>query len=365
MRFITFILSMSFGLAFGAPAANQNPGRLRIMSWNVENLYDAVHDEGKNDYEFLPVNHPLKKQGCIEHINEKYRERCLELDWTQAKLMIKYQQIKKMVLSVGAKPDVLAVVEIENAKVLSELAAILGYSKWIITQSDDERGVDLGLMYNEKPGFKFIGQRDIPIPLNSPTRPILQGAFQFNGRRLNIYVNHWPSSAAPAEQRVTAAQSLRKAIDEDNKRGQQKEIFSVALGDFNVTAENRPYPFDVLQDKKWNNNLYDLDPLARHYVQVPGVASYFYPTNMSWNAFDKIFLSRNFFEQKALKLPVNRYEIVRTYSRDYVSKPDSAGQVHTMKQIPIRYDTRATTPEKAGFSDHFPVLFEIVAGSAQ
>lgn len=28
--------------------------QMTIMTYNVENLFDTVHDENKNDYEFLP-----------------------------------------------------------------------------------------------------------------------------------------------------------------------------------------------------------------------------------------------------------------------------------------------------------------------
>lgn len=366
MKSLVLVLGLVLFSITGFSAANQSSNRLRIMSWNVENLYDPDHEPGTNDFEYLPMSHPLKKKGCEEHVHENYRERCLRLDWTRTKLLIKYQQIQKMILSVGTKPDILAVVEIENEKVLSELAAVLGYKKWIMTQTDDERGVDLGILFNEKPGFKFVGRRDIPIPLNSLTRPILHGAFQFNGRRLNVYVNHWPATAAPSEQRVIAAQALRKAIDEDNNRGKKKNVFTVALGDFNVTAANRPYAFDVLHDKNWNNHLYDLDTVARHYVNIPGRGTYFFIGNMTWNLLDRIFLSRNFFEQKALKLPVNRYQIVTTFTRDYVSRPDPVtGQIKSMKDIPVRYNPNTTNPAQAGFSDHFPVLFEIVAGPAR
>ena len=37
-----------------------------IMTYNVENLFDAVHDEGQNDWEYLPKEHPLKRENCLK-----------------------------------------------------------------------------------------------------------------------------------------------------------------------------------------------------------------------------------------------------------------------------------------------------------
>lgn len=338
--------------------------RLRVMSWNIQNLFDAEHDEGKDDWEFLPMGHPMKEQGCQKNKIDRYRESCLKNDWSRTKLIMKYKQIKKMIDSVGGRPDVLAVLEVENANVLRELAQVLGYKHFVMTSTDDERGVDLALFYNEKPGFKMLGYRDVAIPLPSATRPILQVLFSFNNARLDFYVNHWPATGSPTQQRIIAAKALRQAIDQSQPRTRsQAPVYSVALGDFNVTRENTPNPLEVLYDKNWNNSMYDLDSVARHYVRIPTLGTYFASWKMEWAILDRIILSKNFFEQKLLKLPVNRYQIVTTLATDYTSRPDPVtGQVQTMKQVPFRYNANAKQEKWLGFSDHFPIMFDIVAG---
>ena len=90
---------------------------LEIVSYNVQNLFDANHDEGHEDYEFLPVNHPLKKEGCKKQPKAK-RRNCKKLNWTEKSVNLKTSQIKKAI----GNPDILAIVEIENEIMAKKLA---------------------------------------------------------------------------------------------------------------------------------------------------------------------------------------------------------------------------------------------------
>ena len=77
-----------------------------IGFYNLENLFDTYHDEGKNDYEYLP-----------DGANE----------WTEAKYAKKLQNmahvIDEMHKDNGAWHAVLGVSEIENRHVLEDLVA--------------------------------------------------------------------------------------------------------------------------------------------------------------------------------------------------------------------------------------------------
>ena len=53
--FLKFILAtiLAFSATFGF-AQNQEMQVRCIAFYNLENLFDTIHDEGKNDYEYLP-----------------------------------------------------------------------------------------------------------------------------------------------------------------------------------------------------------------------------------------------------------------------------------------------------------------------
>lgn len=337
-------------------------GRLSVASWNVENLFDADHDvdsqnKDKWDYAYLPKNHPLKESGCKATSLPQYLRSCLETDWTPAHVRLKYQQIKRMFETLPKKPDFLVILEIENARVLKELAQVLGYSGWAISHWDDERGVDTGILFNQKNNLRFLKSQSIAIPLGQNlTRPILQTKFLFDSTELHVYINHWPSGANPESERVIAAQQVRKQIDLEN-RSRQKKPFSVVLGDFNVNTNEFPRPFLPLFDTSWQNRLLDLDTLARQNGIMNSPGTYFYAKEKMWNMLDRVLVSTDFFGGNGLKIPINKFKIVDKISTNIQIRETG----EKVQNVPYRYNHSTLDPAKAGFSDHFPVYFEIVS----
>jgi predicted extracellular nuclease len=107
--------------------ANEVQRTIRVMSYNVENLFDTVHDQGKNDYEFLPKNHPEKIKYCKTEPDQK---RCLSEDWTNARLAIKLSQIRNVFAAIpGGFPQIMGLVEVENENAVKQLAAALRFQR--------------------------------------------------------------------------------------------------------------------------------------------------------------------------------------------------------------------------------------------
>ena len=83
---------------------NTRSNEIKIMGYNVQNLFDAEHDEGKNDYEFLPKSSKWKKY-CDPKIkpittenmlfNFGWVQACFDTDWTAKKVAQKLERIKK------------------------------------------------------------------------------------------------------------------------------------------------------------------------------------------------------------------------------------------------------------------------------
>ena len=80
---ITFLLLsvMAFAnLAYGGK------GRVKVVFYNVENLFDYSHDEGKRDWTFLPLGYPGKRRGCERISDRFFRQMCLETDWNRERI---------------------------------------------------------------------------------------------------------------------------------------------------------------------------------------------------------------------------------------------------------------------------------------
>ena len=99
---------------------------MTIMTFNVENLFDAKDDPGKNDSTFLPRD--LKqslahKKECQKARFKKWQEICLDWDWNDHVVTIKLQRLAESILQVrkGRGPDILILQEVENKEILERL----------------------------------------------------------------------------------------------------------------------------------------------------------------------------------------------------------------------------------------------------
>src|SRR5690606_10861080 len=194
-------------------------------------------DEGKNDWTFLPSKTPGKNDACAKVKFKRYRDECFETDWNNTKLDLKLNQIKDALSrDRSSLPDVLALSEIENENVIAKLAGVLGYKKFAVSDSPDERGVDLAILWNDSK-LKMVSKREHEIKSQAlegrATRDILEVEFLVDGKHpITIFVNHWPSQGNKNESRMAAARIMMKRVGEITKKNPKMAI--LATGDFNV-----------------------------------------------------------------------------------------------------------------------------------
>ncbi|MBF1390174.1 MAG: endonuclease/exonuclease/phosphatase, partial [Porphyromonas sp.] len=156
---------------------------LRVMSYNVENFFDTEDDPTHDDASFLPTG---------------------EQHWTHARYQTKIQHIAEVISTVGGEafPDLIALMEIENATVLSDLlhrtalGEKAGY-RHIITHGEDKRGINVALLYAPET-FRLITSEELPIhfPFDSlrRTRSLLRVTGEVpSGDTLHVFVCHLPS----------------------------------------------------------------------------------------------------------------------------------------------------------------------------
>lgn len=207
---------------------------LTFVELNCENLFDCTHDDGKNDYEFLP---------------DATRR------WDSAKYWRKVNDIAREIIACGgegqdwALPDLVALTEVENDSVMHALLKKSplkesGY-EYLMTHSDDERGIDVALVYSPF-SFRPLGHHSLrvsPPEGHHATRDILYvpGVIA-HGDTLHVFVVHAPSRVSgervtrPYRQRV--ADRLNAAVDSIRQTSDAHIIIS---GDFNDYAEGKAF----------------------------------------------------------------------------------------------------------------------------
>ena len=165
-----------------------------IGFYNLENLFDIYHDEGKNDYEYLP-------DGANQWTEVKYRK----------KLHNMAEVIRAMKDDNKVYHTILGVSEIENRNVLEDLVIQpeIADANFQIVHYDgpDRRGVDCALLYRPDQ-FTLLASRSIPFNCESSsikfnldsleqidfrTRDILEVRGTIDGEMFAFYVTHLPS----------------------------------------------------------------------------------------------------------------------------------------------------------------------------
>jgi hypothetical protein len=378
--FCFFIISCSIGFSFaespevpiGADevfVTTTNADEIKIMAWNIENLFDAEKDLFSDDWQWLPKDYPGKQKYCSNLSEARDRKTCSEFDWTAEKIDLKLNQIKKVVEYQGSFPDMMTLEEVENENVVKMLANKLGYKNQIVTESADKRGIDVALMFNTSSQLKFLGHKSIyvALPSNRPGRDILRVDFLWNEKPISVYVNHWPAQRNPNEERIACAKIIRRDIDEMIAKDSSWSGF--AVGDFNTTTLESPNPFDsILYDKSWKNALVDGEKLGRNSEMNSSMSftppgSLYYPKDDTWQDFDRLAMTQNLIDGKAIDfVPESlRYPFPMFMSKWMNWRSNDNNPSATRKvRVPLRYNFETKDANQRGYADHLPLIFKLV-----
>jgi hypothetical protein len=367
---INFVNAASQEIPIGADevfVTETGVDELKVMSWNVLNLFDAEKDLFSDDWLWLPKGFPGRQKYCAAIEAQREREYCAKFDWTQEKVELKLEQIRKVVSYQGTLPDMLAVQEIENENVVKMLARKLGFQNQVVTQSADKRGIDVALMYNTNSNFRFIGSKSIyvALPKNRPGRDLLRVDFVWFEKPVSIYVNHWPSQHNPTDERLACAHTLKRDMEE--MIAKNSDWVGFAVGDFNTTDADQPNPFEnILYDKSWKNALVNGEKLGRSSLKNPSMAfsppgSFFYIKDDSWSDFDRLELTQNLIDGKGIEFNQDslRYPFPMFMSKWIkIMDPESASLGKNVR-VPFRYNFDTIDEKQRGFSDHVPMIFKL------
>ena len=100
-----------------------------VMTLNAQNLFDTHDDAGKDDKAYLPLekkHSPDHKKSCNRVKVKSWRNECLFLDWNEETKDAKLRNLVSLITSYNKiGPDILALQEVENMKILEQLFNLL------------------------------------------------------------------------------------------------------------------------------------------------------------------------------------------------------------------------------------------------
>ena len=311
---------------------------IRIVFYNLENLYDPFNDSLTNDEEFTPEG--------AKH-------------WNYGRYVQKLQYLSKTLLATGGwePPEIIGVCEVENRNVLNKLIydtplSVFHY-RIIHHESPDPRGVDVALLYRPD---KITPISDTVIPVvfkpdsTAHTRDILYArVLVLKKDTLHLFVNHWPSRFGgymqTVEKRSQAASILKKAVDSVQRADSLASI--VIMGDLNDDPLDESIAQvllggDVRQEAELVNLM-----TGNTITGYAGTLKH----GETWHTFDQFIVSRSLATGAGtLEIPPSQALIFRA-SYLLVEDPNRFGSKLNRTYLGPRY--------LGGFSDHLPIFLDI------
>lgn len=329
--FICLIAANVFAQALEeAVERDRTNNSVRVVFYNIENLFDTIADANVADEEFLPN---------------------AAKNWNSIKYYSKVANMAKAIRAVGGwqAPEIVGLAEIENRSVMLSLAkhnALKNANYQIVHfDSPDPRGIDVGLLYNADLVNVLYAE---PIKINMPnsrTRDILYAKLLVhNTDTLHLFVNHWSSRSGGQQEsehkRIAAAQTLKSKTDSIHKHVKNPAI--LVMGDFNDSPTNSS--LQLLTDEKITGSLVNLMALL---PKTEGSHKY----KGVWDYLDQIVVSKSLVNQSKNFHVVNGSAYI--FKQDFlVEVDDRYGDVYPKRTWKGDFFI-------GGYSDHFPVFCDL------
>jgi len=285
---------------------------LRIVSYNVENFFDATHDSLKQDTEYLP---------------EGSRR------WTNARFQHKAEQIARVVVNMcpNRAPAIVGLCEVENDICVERLCQLLRcYDlRGIHYDSPDERGVDVALLYAPELFIPIRSQALLVDLGTDKTRDILYVSGLIpSGDTLHVFVAHLPSMLGGTQESEWKRQRAKDVVRQrvDSILARNKDAYIVLMGDMNSA------PTDDIEGL--HNQMISLEKQGRGTHKYHGI----------WSCLDQMYVSS----------ALETISTVDIYSAAFLMEEDSKYLGQKPKRTFIGYKYQYDS-----YSDHLPMLLDI------
>jgi endonuclease/exonuclease/phosphatase family metal-dependent hydrolase len=304
-----------------------------VMSYNCENAFDTIHDVGKDDYDFLPEG---------------------ERNWTRGKFYSKLRSLAHVILAADSiQPvDIVGLCEVENDSVMSYLTnrtflKHIGY-EYVITNSNDNRGLDVALMYIPYT-FKLLETQTIRLNSYEQTRDVLRATGRLlTGDTVDVFVVHLPSKLGGRNSdlaRINIVLKLKDCVDSLlTVRGNPNFII---MGDFNANHNSK------LLKKNLNVEHYNSKTHALTSDRLYSLLDYSpqkfgtYKYKGVWSIIDNIIVSGSLLDnENSLYATPDEWRIIEN---DFLLEKDKSDMTYKPKRSFLGNLYRN------GYSDHLPV----------
>lgn len=305
---IIYIIFLS--LIFSLPILAEKSS-LRIVSYNVENLFDTKHDTLKNDSSFLPEG--------MHH-------------WTYRRYQTKIDRIAQVLVNISGWESVplVGLCEVENARCLRNLCYKLRrfHYKYVHYDSPDERGVDVALLYDST-RLSILNSRALSLSLDGDaTRDILYVSALYEQRdTVHVMMCHLPSQLGGASNTDWKRQRAKSLIQSqiDSILLLQPSANIVVMGDMNTSAQD------------------DLTGMVNLMIPIQKMGQGTHKYQGIWTCLDQFYVSHSIFPQSTAMI----------FSPQWLLEEDTKYLDVQPRRTYVGYRYHD------GYSDHLPIVLHL------
>lgn len=314
---------------------------IRLVFYNLENLFDTINDPVTNDEEFTPTG---------------------TKGWNITRYYDKLDKTYQVLTALGGweMPAIVGVCELENRGALADLiqkTPLRDYDYQIVhEESPDRRGVDVGLIYRPDL-FTVISHEAInvtfPFDTATRTRDILYvKGIVFNTDTIHVFINHWPSrwggSEASAPRRMYVADLIRARVDSLYATEGDPNI--LITGDFN----DEPGDVSILNNLNAKPTIAEVGKTDLYNCMYPyfekGIGTEKYQEH--WGLLDQYIVSEPLLNRANGLLIDGQKAYI--FDAPFLKENDEK----FLGEKPFR--TYSGPKYLGGFSDHFPVYIDLI-----
>ena len=344
-KLLTIISVMFLVGTMNVQAQQRKLNAYAVGFYNLENLFDTQHDEGHNDYEYLPDGRNK---------------------WTEMKYTHKLRNMARVLAEMGTDKlpygcAIIGVSEVENAHCMEDLCnqeplKARNY-QFVHVEGPDYRGVDCALIYNPAQFtirnvklVPYIYEKQDDIESGRATRGFLTVSGTLAGEHVTIIVNHLPSRGAVSYYRELGGKQIRAVKDSLQKDDPNVKIF--IMGDMNDDPRD-PSMSIALGARRDMKDVEDgglYNPFWKIHDSGTGTLMY----DGAWNLFDQIIMSKNLLDLDGKKdYKTLTFFQPQIFRRDYLFQQEGKYKGGTLR-------THAGGVWLDGYSDHLPSVVYLV-----
>lgn len=305
----------------------------RVVSYNVENLFDCDDDPLTLDEDYTPSG--------------KYH-------WTPSKLRRKCINIARVITAVGEWKGaaLVGLCEIESEKSLRMLVRQTplrnGHYGWIHYESPDARGVDVALLFDST---RFVPLQSHVIRINFPDNPDVKtrDVLYVEGLAcgdipLHLFVCHTPSRLGGEDatewKRCYVMKQVRGAVDSILRCDGNANI--VIMGDFNDYPDNKSITDDLGAKAFDGSSGFRPSSLYNLFYNMHRSGKGSHKMQGEWGMLDQMMVSGAFIGRCSSVVP-------HIFEAPFILEPDKK----YMGMKPFRSFRGPSFT--GGFSDHLPI----------